>query len=354
MTGVAMIAALLLSTARAAEDNPLQLDAEAVKSTNIVVRKASARMLAEELRAPAQVRANAYASTLVTSRVEAQVVARRARLGDEVAAGQPLVELASIEVAQAQGDLIVGEQDWQRVQSLGLQAVSARRYFTAKVQRDQARSKLLAYGLTPGQLSALLKAGSASADGRFALYSPSKGRVTTDDFLVGERVAPGRTLLTVTDESSVWVEASVVPSDASRIDTGASARILVGGRELAGRVVQRAHTADETSRTVPVRIRVDNADDALHAGELVDARIAVGQARAVLAVPTEAVVLIKDSSFIFVPVGNDTFEPRAVKTGASRGGWTPVDDGLAVGAPYVASGAFELKARLLRSQLGEE
>ena len=47
-------------------------------------------------------------------------------------------------------------------------------------------------------------------------------------------------------------------------------------------------------------------------------------------------------------------EAAPIVTGDSREGWTVVTDGLKPGAPYVRKGAFALKARLLRSQLGEE
>jgi cobalt-zinc-cadmium efflux system membrane fusion protein len=40
--------------------------------------------------------------------------------------------------------------------------------------------------------------------------------------------------------------------------------------------------------------------------------------------------------------------------GDTRDGWTAVTQGLKAGDTYVRKGAFALKARLLRSQLGEE
>src|SRR3546814_15247142 len=60
---------------------------------------------------------------------------------------------------------LVAEQDWRRIAALGPQAVSGRRYNEARVQRDQARAKLRAYGLSGAQISGLLRKGSAAADG---------------------------------------------------------------------------------------------------------------------------------------------------------------------------------------------
>ena len=139
--------------------DPLALDAKAIKDAGIVLDKVAARALTDELKAPGEVKADAYSTVLVSPRVESQVLARKARLGDVVKAGQPLVVLSSVQVAETQGALIVAEQDWQRIASLGPQAVSARRYNEAKVQRDQARAKLRAYGLSDGQIGRLAAQG---------------------------------------------------------------------------------------------------------------------------------------------------------------------------------------------------
>jgi cobalt-zinc-cadmium efflux system membrane fusion protein len=80
-----------------------------------------------------------------------------------------------------------------------------------------------------------------------------------------------------------------------------------------------------------VRIEVDNRADVLHPGELVDVRLAVGDTGPQLAVPVEAVV-----------------------TGPTCDGWITITRGLKPGDRYVREGAFALKARLLRSRLGEE
>ena len=334
--------------------NPLALDAKAIKDAGIVLDKAAPRALTDELKAPGEVKADAYSTVLVSPRVESQVLARKARLGDVVKAGAPLVVLSSVEVAATQGALIVAEQDWQRIASLGPQAVSARRYNEAKVQRDQARAKLRAYGLSDGQIGGLLRKGSAGADGSFEQLAPAAGRVTTDEFLVGERVGPGRTLFTLVKEDSVWVVAQMAPADAERVKPDADARILVHDTEIPGKVVQRSHQTDERTRTVPVRIEVDNRKDLLHPGELVEARIAAGSAVQKLAVPADAIVLLQNQPTVFLAKGNGTFEPAPVMVGDTRDGWTVITQGLKAGDTYVRKGTFALKARLLRSQLGEE
>lgn len=351
------LSVVLLGSAHAQDSspaNPLALDANAIKTAGIVIDKAAPRVLPDELKAPGEVKVDAYSTVLVAPRVESQVLARKVRLGDVVRAGQPLVVLSSVQVAETQGALIVAEQDWQRIASLGSQAVSARRYNEAKVQRDQARAKLRAYGLSDAQIGGLLRKGSAAADGSFELLASTAGRITSDEFLVGERVEPGRTLFTLVKEDSVWVVAQMAPADAERVKPDGDARILVHDIVLPGKIVQRAHQTDERTRTAPVRIEVDNRKDMLHPGELVEVRVAAGSAVEKLAIPSEAIVLLQNQPTVFLAKGNGQFGPAAVMVGDARDGWTVITQGLNAGDSYVRKGVFALKARLLRSQLGEE
>jgi cobalt-zinc-cadmium efflux system membrane fusion protein len=78
--------------------------------------------LGEVLQAPGEVVDNAYGVTLITPRVAALVVRRHAKLGDEVAVGAALVTLSSVEVAEAQGELRIAEQEWKR----GLRSAATR------------------------------------------------------------------------------------------------------------------------------------------------------------------------------------------------------------------------------------
>jgi cobalt-zinc-cadmium efflux system membrane fusion protein len=146
----------------------------------------------------------------------------------------------------------------------------------------------------------------------------------------------------------------MAPAEAEKVKAGDTVRVLAHDTALGGRVIQRSHQTNERTRTVPVRIEVDNRKDLLHPGELVETRVAIGGSEKALAVPAEAVVLLQNQPTVFVAKGNGQFEPAPVVTGDTRDDWTVVKQGLKPGEAYVRKGAFALKARLLRSQLGEE
>lgn len=325
------------------EASPLKLSAEQLDAAGIKFETLAPMTLGEELRAPGEVLENAYGTTLITPSIPGLVVKRHARLGDEVKAGALLVTLSSVEVAQAQGELQLAEQEWKRVSALGAEAVSGRRYSEARIAVEQARAKARAYGI----------GGSGGAGGQFTLSAPHDGRITEDEFVVGERVEPGHTLFRLVDESIVWVDAKLTPDNAHRIEVGAQATVVAGDARLPGKVTLRAHRTAEATRNAIVRIEVANTGDRLHAGDYVDALLrASGTATEKLAVPTAALVQLEGKSVVFRRTA-DGVEPVEVQPGSIIGERTEIIAGVSAGDSIAVTGAFTLKSRQLKSQMGE-
>lgn len=325
------------------------------QAAGVVVDAVARRALNETLRVPAEVVINAYRSSRVTPRITGQVAARHVRLGDHVDAGQPLVTLSSVEMAEAQGNLIVSDREWRRVESLGRETVSERRHTEAQVAQQQAFAKVLAYGMTESQAKALMQSADASkATGSFDLLAPQSGTILRDDFIVGELIEPGRILIEISDESTMWVEARTIPGTFAEIYRGAPARVSVDGANwIEGKVIQRHHRLDETTRTQGLRIEVDNTDDRLHPGQFVEAEIVTGTRDPALAVPSNAVTMIDGMPTVFKREAGDEFHPEAIDAGATVGDWTIVRGGLVEGDEVAVAGVFHLKSLLLKSSLGE-
>jgi cobalt-zinc-cadmium efflux system membrane fusion protein len=324
----------------------IAMNADAMRAAGIVLRTLAPGDATGELRAPGEVVDNAYGTTLITPRIAALVVRRHARLGDEVRAGAPLATLASVEVSDAQADLRIAEQEWRRVSALGTEAVSGRRIGEARIAVDRARAKAQAYGL-PGTAN-------GSVGGEFTLSAPHAGRITADDFVIGERIEPGRALFRLVEESTVWVDATLPSGTSTRIEAGSPVVVVAAGRRLDGKVLRISHRTSETTRNATVRVEVPNRDDALHAGDFVDVylREGAGDARRLL-LPTTALVQIEGETVAFRRNAAGALEAVAVRTGDVVGDGTVIEDGLKAGDAVVVEGAFALKARLLKAQLGE-
>ena len=321
-------------------------DAASLAAAGIRIAPLQRQALSESLRAPGEVVDNAYGTTLITPRVEALVVKRHAKLGDEVLAGAPLATLSSVEVAGAQAALRLAEQEWSRVLALGREAVSGRRYSEAQIAAEQARATAKAYGLSAHQRGL--------ADGEFTLNAPHAGRITQDAFVIGERIEPGDTLFRLVDESVVWVDAKLPAEQAHRIAVGTPAEVVLGDVRLVGTVMQRAHHTSETTRSARVRLEVPNEGDRLHGGDFVEVHLQAGDAGpATLALPTAALVQLEGDTVAFRQDADGDIDAVAVRTGAVIGDQTVILEGLSEGDRVVVEGAYVLKAQQLKSQLGE-
>ena len=332
------------------EEGGIHLTAEQLTMGGIVSKALQPRDLPGELRAPGEIRLNAYATSKVAPRISAQVLKRQARLGDTVKKGQVLVELSSVEMAQAQGDLLVAEREWRRVKKLGREVVSEQRYTKARVERELARAKVRAYGMTATELRKHLNSGNAEqADGRFKLLAQQSGTVILDDFIVGELIEPGRVLFEISDEATLWVEARLTPDQAAGIAVNAPATVIFQQQPIPGKVIQVHHALDESTRTLGIRIEIPNPDDRLHPGLFVETRIQGATTEQALAVPAYAVLRSPDGDWqVFVEHEPGEFEPREVDVVRSSGGLTIIE-GLAPGTRVVTQGAFFLQSEQAKS-----
>ncbi len=323
---------------------PEQIQALGVKTERLV-----ARPLGEVRQAPGEVRINRYTTDRVAPRIGAQVIARHARLGDHVEAAQPLVTLSSVEMAEAQGAVVVAAREWQRVRSLGRKVVAESRYIEAQIAQQQSRAKAISYGMTSEQVDTLLRKGASKADGSFMLLAPRAGTVVADDFIIGEIVEPGRALFEITDESVRWVEAGFSPTDAGQIHIGDVAHIRIGSDRMSGRVSQIHHVLDETTRTRAVRIEVPDPEHRLHPGEFVDVAIEAGEGAPVLALPEEAVLRSQDGDWQVFVAGDEpgAYRPVEVDRRYATGGLAVVE-GIAAGTEVVTRGAFFLASELAK------
>lgn len=325
------------------------------KENGVVIAIAEKRSFKEPLTAPGEVVLNAYQSSKVTPRIASHTLARHVLLGETVIKGQPLVRLSSVEMARAQGDLIIAANEWERVKEIGRQTVSGRRYTEAQVAIQQAMARVQTFGMTQQQVKDFLANEDAShATGAYELLAPQNGTVISDNFLVGERIEPGQVLFELTDESSLWVDARVRTSDAQLISEEISTQISVDGvRWIAGEIVQIAHSLDDQTRTRMVRIEVDNQDDWLHPGEFVQVEFLLGNDSKVLAVPASSIVTLGGLPAIFRMMRGDELRAVFVETGRTAKGWVEIHAGIAAGDEIAIEGAFALKAELLKLQGGD-
>src|SRR5579875_3561324 len=101
-----------------------------------------------------------------------------------------------------------------------------------------------------------------------------------------------------------WLLVQVVQRDVPRVAPGAAVRFLpdaLPGRAFAGRVDAAAAYVEATSRTAPVRVRVEDPEHVLRPGMTGAVGIVAGAPRRAVVVPTDAVVYDGAQPVVFVP-----------------------------------------------------
>ena len=311
--------------------------------------------------------------SVVASRAEGRVVAVRADLGQAVQQGSVLAILESSEVGQtrgelerAQANLEVAKQTYEREKSLYEQQVSSQKemleaqaaYRSAQAEYNAARSKIRALGASVD--------GPDAAGGSFALVSSVAGTVVERNAMPGQIAGPATNLFTVADLRRVWINVDVYESDVRRVRVGAPAKIVTRAmprQTFRGRVTYAGGVVDTATRTLKVRVEVENMGQRLRPGMYAQVQIETPRGATVtpdsgatLLVPELAVQDLDGKSVVFVPGGTPgRFVARAITVGPRLGGgFVPVLSGLRPGDQVVTKGAFQLKSELLKASFGEK
>lgn len=330
------------------ETGVIHLKPEQLKMANIVVEALQLTKAAKTIKAPAEIKLNAYHTIKVSPRINTQILKRHAKLGDEVNKEQPLVTLSSVEMAEAQGQLLLADKEWKRVKKLGRKVISERQYVTAKIEYQKAYASAKAFGMNEPDIKNLLNQ-KRSADGSFLLVAQQAGRILHDEFIIGEYVEAGHELMVISDESNMWVEARLTPEIAGQIDIGNSAEILLDDQRLPAKVIQLHHTLDETTRTSAVRLEVSNEKDQLHSGQFVTAIITVRNKGQALQAPEAAVLRSSDGDWTVMVEQDEAGEFKSVEIEVkSISDGKAVIEGIKPGSRIVTRGAFFVQSELAK------
>lgn len=333
-----------------ANDNAIEISPEGQQLAGIKTAILQPKRLPIYISAPGEVIPNQDLSAIVAPRISAQVIQRLVKVGDHVEPGQALVRLSSVEMAKAQSNLLLSQKEWLRVNALGKQAVSAKRYNTVEASYQQSFSRLLAYGMTRKQINAFLKSDDLNkANGEFALLAPRAGTIFYANFTEGEMIAPGKILYKIVDESSLWVDAKLANGDSANIQRGNPAIIQTSRHNLSATVLQVHHQLDATTRTRVVRLTMANPKDLLHPGEFVTCLIKTGETQPVLAVHVTTLVRMPDGEHaIYVAEKANHFEAHEVKITRKIGQWRVIE-GIKPGLHIVTKGAFFVHSETLKN-----
>lgn len=339
------------------ESSVVSISSAQANLAKITVEPLYAKKMDYQVYAPGGIKANGYTSYIVSPRVDSVVIRRHVALGDHVDEGQFLVTLFSERVAEAQGAFRIANAEWKRVSLLGRKAVGDKRFLSANIDYEASYSRLLVYGLSIEAVNSLVDVVSVVGAkkvpllGEYTLVANSGGVVLSDDFHQGQRVESGDSLIELTQEDALWVDAHLAPNTSIQLPLGTKAQINVGGDIFEASVVQAAHTIDPKTRTRIVRLLVNNESHQLHPGQFADVYFLFETETPVLAVPESALMRSADGDWaVFVEENNkaETLIAKEVALGRFFGEWREIN-GIEPGSRVVMTGAFFVASEIAKS-----
>ncbi len=309
-----------------------------------------AEPIRRSLDATAEVTVDPANMTRIAPPMPGRIVRLFVRFGDTVRAGQPLFTLDAPDLVAAQADYLRGRSNvaqttrtLARQQDLQQHGVGAQREVEiAQTDRDLSQSELSRATIRLRSLGM----GPGGVGGPLTVRSPIVGRIVDLHGAPGEfRNDLTEPVMTVADLSNVWVTARVQERDIGRVTINEEASITFNaypGQPVLGRVMHVGDLLDPATRTILVRIGLDNASGRYRPGMFATVTL-TERAEPQWVVPTTAMVLIGDASFVFVETAPWEFERRSVQPGAQLESRTVVAQGIREGERVVVDNAVLLQ-----------
>ena len=264
------------------EKGPVQITAAQARAIGLTLATADLRPLTEVLKLNGEVQLLADRQAVVSTRINGQISALYARLGDVVRKGQRL----------------------------------------ARVQ-----SRLI--GDPPPSVD---------------VSAPLAGTVDAVNVALGQSVDPAQALFHISDRAQVNIAARVYEEDLGKVSIGqeASVRTLsYPDRAFTGRITFIGPALDPASRTVIVWISLSNSSGLLKPNLFARVSVVLKRNDAALAVPNTAIIAANGEQFVFVREGT-RYNRVDVTTGAGDDEFTEVTDGVVPGDEVATQGNRQL------------
>lgn len=268
--------------------------------------------------------------------------------GAVVSKGQPIMKIYSEELLTAQEEYLVAMNS------------------SDPTLASATRKRLALLGMSPSQIDRLRK--THRAQETVTAFAPNAGTITDLKVRQGQYVDEGSPLYELADLSTVWVEAQVHEENMRAVHKGMKVRVSADaypGESLQGRVTFVHPVLDSDTRTVKVRVELDNKDRKLKPGMYAtvffadqggepdeSASPAGEQPVAELLVPKSAVIRGGKTNSVYVEVDDNVFERRQVELGRATDKYLVVKSGLEAGDEVAYRGGFLLDSEVQLNSFG--
>ncbi|MCG9723131.1 efflux RND transporter periplasmic adaptor subunit [Shewanella sp. Isolate7] len=251
--------------------------------------------------------------------------------GDRITAGQPLYQLYSPTLVNAQEEYLRAlERNNQRL----IQA---------------AMERLKALQVPDDAITELKK--SRQVKQNITFFASEGGVVDNLNIREGFYVKPGNTLFSVGNLDQVWVDAEIFERQSSLVSTGQTVSMTLDylpGKVWNGKVDYVYPTIDSKTRTLKARLRFDNRHWELKPNMFAQVTIHAEGEKALL-VPKEAIIRTGSSDRVVLALGAGRYKSISVKVGRYDEKFAEILSGLSEGDRVASSAQFLLDSESSKS-----
>ncbi|HVU22141.1 MAG TPA: efflux RND transporter periplasmic adaptor subunit [Rhizomicrobium sp.] len=353
----------------AISDEEVKLSSSQINLVGLKTAVAEEKVLSTEISLNGEVTPDQDKTLQILPKAAGVVVEVRKALGDDVKTNDWLAVIESQEIPAASATYLVArskvelaQQQLQRDETLWKKSViSEETYLTTKqaateasVQLRAAGEKLALLGIDPAKLSSTAP---PAASARVPVVAPTDGTIIEKKVAVGDQVTEQTPLFRLANLDKVWVIANAFERDMGKLAIGQSATVRLRAypdRTFRGKVTWVSRVVDERTRTLAVRVELDNRDRLLKPGSFARVFVSIPMQKSAVSVPAGSVQRHDNNEIVFVDAGNGIYKLRRVTTNLRAGGDVEILSGVKAGEKVVTDGSFILKSELEKSSFGEE
>lgn len=299
--------------------------------------------------------------SLISSPVRGRVVDVRAKLGDEVKAGDILLVIDSPDIATAysefvkeHSELAYAKRHYEMAKDLhAIKALSQKElkqaendFVKAIAEFRRTRERLISLNIPAEELNKPLSQQQVTS--QFFLRSPLAGRVVERTVTLGQGVGnePPQILFTVAELTQVQFVADVYERDLGVVKVGQEGMVAVESyprEQFPAVIFHIGDVVDPTTRTIKIRAWVDNEALRLKPNMFGRLELNLTEVPSVPQIPETAVFDREGRSYVFVEDKEGRYLPREVRVRPAREGTVAILEGLVPGERVVTKGAVLLE-----------
>lgn len=346
----------------------LELSDQAAQNAGIEIAVAQEAKIQRTLVLQGEIQPVSENLASIVARLEGVVTKIFKKEGDHVETGEEIVTIESKKLAEtklayleAEHKLEFAEDALERERKLMDRQITSKEVFQ-KVEHDleeaelghaAALQRLKLLGFSEKWLHKLEKNPNQKMTS-YTLRAPFGGEVVKKDVTIGEAVVEDKTLFNLADLTKLNVEIQVPMRSIPSFEMGkvVSVKCETLSLETSGKTTFISSTAEVETRTIPVRVTIDNPDGKWRPGMPAAVVVEDASHMAEVAVPVEAIQDVDGRPTVFVQTDDNSYRLVNVKLGEGDEHFKEITEGLKKGDRVAAANSLTLKSEYLKKQGG--